>query len=66
VPDRALYPDFLFKGTRLRSVKSGKSLYPGSAISGKKYIALMGFAQGKGLREKSVIGGKALYLGSVI
>jgi len=35
VPGRALYPEFLLEGTRLRSVKSGKALYPGSALSGK-------------------------------
>jgi len=34
-PGRALYPEFLPEGTRLRSAKSGKSLYPGSALSGK-------------------------------
>jgi len=35
VPGRALYPEIFSEGTRLRSVKSGKALYPGSAISGK-------------------------------
>jgi len=35
VPGRALYPEFLFEGTRLRGAKSGKALYPGSAVSGK-------------------------------
>jgi len=64
VPGRASQPEFLSKKTRLRSVQSRKALYPGSAISGKKYIALMGFA--KGPREKSVLGGKAFYPGSVI
>jgi len=52
VPGRALYPDFLSKMTRLRSVKSGKALYPGSAISGEKYIAFMGFAQGNERKER--------------
>ena len=36
VPGRALYPEFFSEGTRLRSVKSGKALYPGSALSGEK------------------------------
>jgi len=33
VPGRSLYPDFLSERTRLRSVKSGKALNHGSAIS---------------------------------
>jgi len=60
-----LYPEFLSEGTRLKSVKSGKALYPGSAISGKKHTLLLR-ALPKGLTIKSVKGGKALYPGSVI
>jgi len=52
VPGRALHPEFLPEGTRLRSVKSGKSLYPGSAFKGKTYIACMGFAQGTEGKER--------------
>jgi len=33
VPGRAFYPEFLSDGTRLRSVKSGRALYPGSATT---------------------------------
>ena len=62
VPCRALYPEFLSKGTRLRRVKSGKVFYPGSVISGKKYIAPTGFAQGtdgkERYRRESVISGE--------
>ena len=39
---RALYPEFLSEGTRLRSAKSGKALYPGSAISGKNIYCSYG------------------------
>jgi len=35
VPGRALDPEFLSEGTRLRSIISGKALYPGSALFGK-------------------------------
>jgi len=34
VPGRALYPEFSSKGTRLRSVISGKALYPGAQYPG--------------------------------
>ena len=47
VPGRALYPEYLSKGTRLRSVKSGKTLYPG-----KTHIALMGFSRGTEGKER--------------
>jgi len=57
VPGRALYPKFQSNGTRLRSVESGKALYPG-----KTYIALMGFSQGtegkERKRRESVISGE--------
>ena len=53
MPGRALYPEFLPEGTSLRSVKSGKALYPGSGLSRKTYIALVGFAQGT--EEKRVL-----------
>jgi len=52
VPGRALYPEFSSEGTRLRSVKNGKAIYPGSALSGKTCIALMGFAQGTKGKER--------------
>jgi len=64
VPGTALYPEFFSEGTRLRSVKSRKALYRGSAIREKHTLLL--WALPKGLREKSVIGGKALYPGSVV
>jgi len=35
VPVRAFHAEFLSEGTRQRSFKSGRALYPGSAISGK-------------------------------
>jgi len=63
VPCRALYPEFLSKGTRLRSVKSGKPLTGERNIREKKYIALMGFAQGtegkERYRRESVISGES-------
>ena len=52
VPGRPLHPEFLSEGTRLRSVKSGIALYPGSAICGRTYIARTGFAQGTEEKER--------------
>jgi len=65
VPGSALYPEFFSEGVRLRSVRGGRALYPGSALSGKNMHCSDGLCP-KGLREKSVKGGKALYPGSVI
>jgi len=64
VPCRALYPEFLSRGTRLRSVKSGKPLSGERNIREKNTLLL--WTLPKGPREKSVIGGKALYPGRVI
>ena len=47
VPGRALYPEFFSEGTRLRgALKAGTRYIRGALYPGKRYNALMGFAQG--------------------
>ena len=64
VPGRALYPEFLPEGTELRSVKSGKALYRGSAISGKNIHCSYGLCP-RDLGKRALSAGKRYIRGAL-